>query len=317
MPRILSEVLGHDRLIESFLSAWQRGRLPSTWLFTGPSGVGKKKTALGFAQALVCENDQRGCGKCPSCLRISQKQSESLLFIEPEGVSIKIEQAREILRFTSLQAAKSRIVIIDEAQKMNATAANALLKTLEEPPEDTYFFLITSSLAAILPTIRSRSQVLRFSPLSREDIKKQTGADDWIVAASGGSLEQVEFLQSGDWADIRQVAFGWLRRGLSEKPVSFFAEVKDTLKDKDAALFVAGIYQRWARDVYHHRAGGQMLSWPEERDLTERASSWPETSLRKLWNEARRLEGDVRGHVDRTLSFENFLWSWSEGFQSR
>ena len=93
------------------------------------------------------------------------------MFIEPQNGTIKLEASEQILQFLSLrQLGRARVVIIDEAQMLNPQTTNALLKAVEEPPENTYFILVVSELSQLLPTLRSRLQVLRFSPLSPQEI---------------------------------------------------------------------------------------------------------------------------------------------------
>src|SRR5688572_5901691 len=100
-PRILDRVRGHAGVVSRLENAVATRKLASTMLFVGPSGVGRKQVALGLLQALACETSERGCGVCGPCRRIAGLQSESLLLIEPQKNSIKVEQAREVLDFLS------------------------------------------------------------------------------------------------------------------------------------------------------------------------------------------------------------------------
>ncbi|HPI40415.1 MAG TPA: AAA family ATPase, partial [Pseudobdellovibrionaceae bacterium] len=206
--KIFDQILGHENIIERLLYAYQNQKLGSVYLFIGPSGVGKKKVALGLAQALVCEQNQRGCGICPSCLRVAQRQSESLILIEPEGPQIKVEQAHEVLKFLSLKPmGKSAVVVIDQAHLMNQQSANMLLKALEEPAQDVYFILLTSSYSALLPTIRSRGQVVRFGPLSEDQIRKNSPQSPlWAIRAARGSFERLTELSHIEDQELRQKA---------------------------------------------------------------------------------------------------------------
>ena len=170
MARILDSVKGHEQVIATLEQSLLSERFPSTSIFSGPSGVGKKLAALGFVQALACEMrtivSAKACGSCGPCLRVETRQSEALHVVEPSGTQIKMEQAQEVLRFLNLQKlGRARAVIIDQAHLLNPQASNALLKSIEEPASGNYFFLITANPSALLPTIRSRSQVFRFAAL--------------------------------------------------------------------------------------------------------------------------------------------------------
>lgn len=192
MARLLDFVLGHQEIIKKMVDSFEAGKPGQTFLFVGPSGIGKKHTAIGLAQALMCPQSKRGCGRCPSCFRVSQPNHphENLRIITPAGAAIKMEQAKEVMEFLSLKSlGGNRVIIIDQAQTLNPQAANALLKTLEEPPEGTFFFLIAPSVAGIMPTIRSRSRIVQFKPLAMEDLAKRVKAPTWALKSAGGSFE--------------------------------------------------------------------------------------------------------------------------------
>jgi len=186
----LSSIAGHKKQLEFLAGLLDSGRMPSGLLFYGRKNIGKKFTAEVFAASVLCgdyashfaagaggktysSNAGAGlnfCGKCPACSGILNGTSRNLLFIEPSGSSIKIENIHRIDSFLSLTPAYSgyRFIIIDEASSMNASAANALLKILEEPMEKTVFILITSNAGMLLPTVISRCLLLGFSPIPDE-----------------------------------------------------------------------------------------------------------------------------------------------------
>ncbi|MGQ9896206.1 MAG: DNA polymerase III subunit delta' [Acidobacteriota bacterium] len=149
--------------------------LPPSLLFAGPSGVGKRQFALALAQALNCrEAPDSGCGLCASCRRIAQGEHPDVKQIVPDGAHIKIGQVREAIRFaTDLPyEGRRRVVIFDPADALNAAAANALLKTLEEPPAHTQLILLSARPPALPATIRSRCPVVKFTLLSVEEVEQ-------------------------------------------------------------------------------------------------------------------------------------------------
>ena len=166
MAQLLNSICGHKFQLDKLLNAKKNKHLPHALLFSGPAGVGKKKVALALAQTLLCEKEYPACGKCDDCVNVEWENSQHILFIQPDGLYIKLESVRQISKFLSLQSfAPARIIIIDSADQMNLPSANSLLKILEEPPQDVYFILISSHLSALPVTIRSRVQTLRFLPL--------------------------------------------------------------------------------------------------------------------------------------------------------
>ncbi|MEK7357797.1 MAG: DNA polymerase III subunit, partial [Bdellovibrionota bacterium] len=208
MARLLDRLQGHGSVLKPLIEAAARERLAPTLIFNGPSGVGKRLAALALAQSLVCEKSRdAACGECGGCLRIERGQSESLLVIEPDGAQIKIEQARDVLQFISLRAlGRARVIVIDQAHLLGPQAANALLKSLEEPPSGTYFILVTPLASAILPTIRSRSQLVRFAPLDVKSLRAVLGAnaDEWVLRSARGSVETARRMME-DRAEFHEI----------------------------------------------------------------------------------------------------------------
>ncbi|HEB50236.1 MAG TPA: DNA polymerase III subunit delta', partial [Desulfobulbus sp.] len=143
-------------------------RLAHAYLFTGPDGVGKTRTAMAVAAILLCTDpDRRPCGRCPGCRKFASDNHPDFLAIRPEGVSIRIDQVRELKKTLSFPPFESglRVVVLEEVQTMRREAGNSLLKVLEEPPPDNLLILVASDSEPILPTILSRCQAIPFYPL--------------------------------------------------------------------------------------------------------------------------------------------------------
>lgn len=216
------------------------GRLPHAYLFAGPHGVGKKRTAMALAQCLLCEvrpeNELWACGTCPGCRQVLARTHPDLLSVgKPAGkaaLPIKLligeneTRGKEgLCHDLSLRpmAGGRRIAIIDDAETMEATSANALLKTLEEPPAHSVLILLAPSADALLPTIRSRCQVVRFQPLA-DDIVAQLLLEQGltedareageVAALSHGSLDLAAQLLEPTIREHRQVLFD----GLAAQP---------------------------------------------------------------------------------------------------
>ncbi len=187
-------IIGQDKAVKILSRTIQRGRIPSSYLFAGESGIGKKLTAINLAKALNCLTlpsslipggreddghslDKKGhgdavdaCDTCDSCKKIDKDIHPDFLLITPESGQIRIEEIRKIDDTLSLKAFEGRykIVIVDDADTMNQYAANAFLKTLEEPPGNSLIILIASKPDRLPDTIRSRCSRINFTPLSQD-----------------------------------------------------------------------------------------------------------------------------------------------------
>lgn len=188
----LDQVVGQPRAVSLLRHALTAdGRLHHAYLFAGPPGVGKRTTALALAAAIACQDAPGiGCGRCSACQRIAAGEHPDVLHIVPDRAKarpeIKIEQVREELlpRLAFLpNESPSRIVLLEDADLMNTIAANALLKTLEEPPNGTRFVLTCDAPSRLPPTIPSRCQMVRFAPLSEGALVELLTARHGFAAA--------------------------------------------------------------------------------------------------------------------------------------
>ena len=163
------DIIGQDKAINILVRTMQRGRIASSYLFAGEPGIGKKCTALTLAKALNClTSPADACDECSSCKKIGSGIHPDFLLISPESGQIRVEEIRAIDEMLSLKAFEGRykVVIVDDADTMNQYAANAFLKTLEEPPEDSLIILVSSNPGRLPDTIRSRCSRINFTPLS-------------------------------------------------------------------------------------------------------------------------------------------------------
>jgi len=206
-------LIGHEREKEIFSNILKENRLHHAYIFSGREGSGKKLFARWLAKSILCEEGSffESCS-CKHCTVAEQSEHPDIHVIEEDP--IKIETSREISAnaFMSPLSGKSKVYIIDNAHTFNMYAANALLKTLEEPPEDTHFFLITDKFEQIMPTIRSRCIHIRFSSLKSSDVNEilsLEGLDgegaERAAELSSGSVSYAKFLldnisESGEFA---------------------------------------------------------------------------------------------------------------------
>ncbi len=328
MARLIEAVVGHEFEISKLFRLKEMGRWPHALMFVGPSGVGKMKLALAFAQALVCESlaephqQSDACGICGACRRIEKKQSESLTILEPDAELakpvIKVEKIRELLASLSLVAiGQARVIIIDQAHRLNAQTSNALLKTLEEPTENIYFILIANDTHQFLPTIRSRTQVIRFSALNYEQVKQvKPNLPDWTYRSSRGQMDRLELLSSVEGIEKREEALSFFEHFCHDKNFLSDKSWKDSVKDRAWALFSLNCWLQMARDAVvlktelETQAQRQSQPFVLNSDQTERLKQLYKLSAHKLlWlcSGLITAEKDINGNADSTLVFED-LW---------
>ena len=262
-----SSIYGQEGPIAVLRRAIGNERVPHAFLFYGAEGIGKRTTALVFAKALNCkEGGTDPCDACSSCRKIDTGNHPDLLLIRPEGQFIKVADIKELqerLRFRPLEGAR-RVVILDDAERMNITSANSLLKTLEEP-SPTNIFILVSSRAHLLPmTILSRCHRLRFNPVRGDAIaafleKKHSlePAEAVILASSaGGSIGRALSLHKGDYLALRDSILGRVSKGALD-PLGCLALAGMLAGDKEQILEALEILKTWYRDVLVFKETGR------------------------------------------------------------
>lgn len=233
MARLIDFLKNHEKQMQTLEASMRSNHLASTFLFVGSDEDSKKRAVLALAQMLLCEKENSPCGFCGACLRVEKEQSENILKIAPEKSTIKVEQSREILDYLSLrQIGKARIILIQDADALTIQASNALLKILEEPPAQTYFFLLAPSKMSLLSTIRSRSQIVYFESNLRALKVPPEDQDHWDFCGSILKILKTEpqyYLQS-DFKDL------FTNRDVALKSVRFWTYMlRDILVQKDSA----------------------------------------------------------------------------------
>jgi DNA polymerase-3 subunit delta' len=257
-----SQIWGQNSAIQILRQALIHDRLAHAYLLVGPDGVGKRLTALTLAKAMNClapPEPGEACEACSSCSKTTSSNHPDVVRIEPDGDFIKIDQVRDLqrqLRFRPLEGGR-RVCILDNADRLNEAAANALLKTLEEPPAETHLFLITARPHRLLLTILSRCQWVKFRPLSRlhlaQILRSVSSLSEeqalFYASLSGGSASQALFL--GNRLDF-QKRVAWLQTftGLFQKSPAEICEICGQLaKEEEGLQDLFEIWKFWVRDL--------------------------------------------------------------------
>lgn len=287
---MFDKIIGNDGVKEVLRHHLAGNRVPNALLFAGPDGVGKKLFALELARAFVCRSRQgsEACGECSACTRVdtfvipestdkTKDEFKKVFFGQHSDVGmvvaykrfILVESIRELEREAYFRPyeANARFFLIDDADKMNANAANALLKTLEEPASSSHLVLITSRPDSLLPTIRSRCQTVRFAPVETEKIEQlltkeqlMSSADARLTARLAfGSVGKALSIRVADLKPRREALLGVLRDAIETRDrVSLLraAEKLNDAKNKDAFEDNIEILLTLIRDVWTLSLGG-------------------------------------------------------------
>jgi DNA polymerase-3 subunit delta' len=297
------DIIGHLRGIEILQSFLEKDEIPQAFLFMGEEGIGKKTVAQTFANALLCLNrappDPRDaedvaqnliepCGTCLSCRKMEDKNHPDFLMIEPEGAVIKIDQIRDIqerVRFKPLDGPR-KVILIDPADRLNAAAANGLLKLLEEPPSYAVLILISGKPASLPQTVLSRCQKVYFYPLSLSHIeavlmeRKGWGVSEarLVTALTGGKLGEAVSMEIETARTLEEGLYSLV----SEKTLANYEALFDvaTTFSRDAEVMEKCLYYlaAWFRDVLVL----QSVADPSQLDASWLVLSWRHDEI-KQW----------------------------------
>ena len=213
MSSVFDDLVGQEHIIEILQGAVAASRtgeesqeMTHAWVFTGPPGSGRSSAAVAFAQALICPN--KGCGICNDCNSAKTHGHPDVEIIRTEGLSIKVEEVRELLTRVAWAPSMGgwRVVVMEDADRLTESAANALLKAIEEPGTRTVWLLCAPTLHDVLPTIRSRCRHLQLRTPSLEAVTNvlinrdhiAPGMADFAARVSQGHIGRAKYLATNE-----------------------------------------------------------------------------------------------------------------------
>jgi DNA polymerase III subunit delta' len=336
---MFSRLIGNNDAAELFRRMLNGGRVPHSLLMVGPEGVGKRQFAIELACALVCTQhvEGEGCGKCSACIRarsfdipeVTDKNKDEFkrVFLSEHPDVLTVVRYKQLILVDAIRdlereayfrpyEAKARVFIIDEADRFNDNAANALLKTLEEPAETSYIILISSRPDMLLQTIRSRCQVVRFSPVAEDEIgrflmsERQMGAEDAALAArlARGSIGAAAGMDLGRYREIRDKMLAILEDAAVSRDLAALLRASEQLNDaknKDAYEEAFEIFELLVRDCWLAEAapGSENIT---NSDISTRIRRIAETAGRKRlagWvNEIDLLRQSFTVNINRKIA---------------
>jgi DNA polymerase-3 subunit delta' len=341
---MFNHLIGNQAVKDAIGRFISNGRVPNSLLFAGPEGVGKKQFALQLARSIVCHEPQKGdaCGECLACKRVNEfkfpgpdakgDDYDFVFFSEHPDVGMVVPFNRT-LRVGSIRAleteanfrpfeAPARIFIIDDAHKMNAASSNALLKTLEEPPSTSHIFLITSKPNALLPTIRSRVQTLRFGPVATSELEHHLLAtheysqDDarLIASTSNGSVAQALSVNAEEFRSRRNEAIEILRSAIKNHDLVDIlkrSEMVGGIKATPEFEAFLGVLQTMIHDIWLAQTGSTAA--PSDDEVTRLAEFADPKALASWLERIEEIRAALLVNINKKIAADSLLVRMAAG----
>ncbi len=315
------DVIGHHSIIEHFKNAIQQDKLSHAYILNGEIGSGKKTLAKAFIMQLMCENQENApCMECRSCKQMLNYNQPDVKWVTHEKVSsIGVDDIRKQINNDIVikpYSSKYKVYVIDEAEKMTDQAQNALLKTIEEPPEYAVIMLLTTNADAFLPTILSRCVTLNLKPISddliREYLLKQVKVPDYIadisVAFAGGNLgKAVKLASSEHFMEMKDEVLQLLKNIADISVVDVIAYVKRASVYKLDIDDYMDLIMIWYRDVLMYKASKDVediVFKDEYSAINEQASKLSYNGIEKIMNALMTVKVRLKANVNFDLTIE-------------
>lgn len=317
-----NNIIGHKIQIDYLKNIIQNNKLSHAFIFEGLDGIGKSLIGINLAKSIFCDSHSGdACGVCRSCIKMDHDNHPDYMMIEPDGKNIKNAQVEAFQEFavTKPYDGDYKIVLIKEAEKMNASSQNRILKTLEEPPEHVIIIMITNNSESLLPTVVSRCQVIKFNGLKNQEIAEylfekfeiKRDQAELISRLSVGSLEKAhDYIESDSFKLIKKSVLELLnalnsnqRAKLLELSLFFIANKENIVKLLDYMIL-------WYRDIllYKKTKIKDILIHIDELELIKKLSR--NLSVKKLIDNIEVIEATkkkLNQHANYELTIEVML----------
>jgi len=324
-----NDIIGHDEVIRHLRNAMESGKISHSYLLTGESGAGKKTVARSFAAALQCEKGgTEPCMVCDSCKKAIGNNHPDIIFVEHEKPGlISVEEVRDqVIHDVAIRPyyGKYKVYIIPDAEMMNASAQNALLKTIEEPPEYAVIMLLTNNADILLPTILSRCVRLDLKIVDDAVVKQylmehmhipdyQAEIDATIAQGSIGKAK--EAAASQEFSDLTENAMHLLENAGKMDVSELTEEIKKLAADKTKIEDYLDLFQFWFRDVLLFKATTEIdnLVFKQEINyIRDQASERSYENLEKILEAIDKTKVRLSANVNPELALELLFLTFRE-----
>jgi DNA polymerase-3 subunit delta' len=312
-------IFGQEHALALLQKTLVNARLGHAYLFYGPNGVGKKLTALQFAKALACQSaTAEACDRCTSCHKMTTGNHPDVVIINPEGTSIRIEHIRAMQRQLSYRPYESQrtVIILDGCENLTPPAANALLKTLEEPPASALLLLLTSKKDALPLTIISRCQQIPFRPLAPSHIRTillQQGVDEptaaLVATLAEGHIDTWIQTDIGQVLTRRQSAYALLQERGHTKNMPLFLLARQWAGSREQCEEILHWLSLFCRDLVMLKVASTtpLYNHDLQAELASLASSVSVEPLLDLFVSLEQLRHYLTMNVNPQITFEQLV----------
>lgn len=323
-----SEIVGHEQIKEHLQAAIRDGKPFHAYIFQGDVGVGKETMAKTFAAGLQCRGKgDKPCAECVSCQQAESGNQPDIVWVTREKMSLGVKEIREQLCNTmDIRPFSSpyKVYIVPEAEKMTEEAQNALLKTIEEPPEYGVVILLTSNISELLPTIQSRCLTLEFRPLSNstveEFLKSQCQVPDYLAQASAafaqGNLgKAMRYAKSDDFIERKDMILSILRNVERMDLAEMLAVIKDLGTRKEEVRDYIDLMALWYRDVLIFKATknlNQLIFREESSHISREASNRSYEKIEEILQAFEKAKVRLKANVSFDVTMELMLLNLKE-----
>ncbi|MCT4593656.1 MAG: AAA family ATPase [Anaeromicrobium sp.] len=315
-------ILGHERTIDKLKETIKKDKVAHGYIIDGPIGSGKKSIGKAFAKGILCSSFSGDCcNVCSSCLKIESDNHPDLIYIYPDGKSIKNHQIeslqQEIIR--KPYESEKKIFIINDADSMTGSAQNRLLKTLEEPPAYAVIIMLSTNSNRFLPTILSRIQLLKLNRIHSNLIEKFIskkydihGNEAKIYAKLSNGIvgRAIELKESEDFNIKREETIDILEKLICKDPLKFFDGIDFFSKYKDSVEEILDMMLYWFRDlilIKETDCNDFLINIDKVSQLQEHRYKLESSSLVEIIEKIEESKKDLRAHVNYQLTIENML----------
>lgn len=325
-----SQIIGHASIINHLQNAILSGKVSHAYIFHGEEGMGKKTLATAFAKTLQCiEGNINSCNKCKSCIQTDSGNNPDILWITHEKSSIGVDDIRrQINGDIQVKPYQSpyKIYIIDSADKMTENAQNALLKTIEEPPEYAVIILVASNIHHLLPTILSRCVLLNLKPVNKQLIKEflmdKCKIPDYKAEISanfsGGNVgKAIKYGSSEEFENRKEDVFHILRYIDDMEIHEIISGIKSISENKSSIDEYIDIMTLWFRDVLMLKATSDpnLLLFKEEyQTIRKQANIRSYDQIENIINSMEEAKIKLRANVNFDITIELMLLNIKENY---